>query len=227
MIKKILIFLALACCLSVPAFAADAVVSPDGLWTSTDFWDGISHTYYITDFSNQFPDFVYNRTIWRDPSGQLKAYADYNSGRATYIHTDDSGNLVFRKSSSGSFFTYDGSKWSKMTGTPVFASAEGKSQLLAIQSKVLYSYNGFGHPFFQSTGSITVPPTPTPTPVPTPAPPRPLEEVVEEMQGTQVKASLIPYLEDSLGSLVPFGIGLLASLAALAILPKVLRKFLA
>ena len=225
MIKKILIFLALACCLSVPAFAYDGSVSSihgfvntsivyDGSYSRSfpSWYDSSEYPYYFLASNGNGEYFVASK------SPSYVHYWNFNtSGEALDIRA--SGGVKYAKYNDslglwGSFKTAD---------TMSVTVAEKRDSNSSISYRELYSYNhnivwdsNPAQVFFSIPGWT-----------PPPVPPRPLEEVVEEMQGTQVKESLILYLEDSLVSLVPFGIGLLASLAALAILPKVLRKFLA
>ena len=223
MFKKIFIFLALAFCLSVPAFAYDGSVSSingfvntsivhdgDSPYALPSWYDSSEYPYYFMASNGNWTYFVASKT---------PAYVHYwnfnSSGEALDIRA--SGGVKYSR--------YISTRWDSFNTVDSMSVtvARKPDSNSSIDYMTLYSYNhnivwdsNPNQVFFSIPGWT-----------PTPVPPRPLGEVVEEMQGTQVKESLIPFLEDSLLSLVPFGIGLLASLAALAILPKVLRKFLA
>lgn len=226
-LKKIFIFLALAFCLSVPAFADDSR-SLDG-WDSSDFL-----TDYVSDAS-LLPEFIRNpktnlgsvsawKVVWV-LDGKYYMIGDNDFDFLPYVSpvvysNGYTGLSIFKSLEAGNsspFFYYYSDKegrWCYFSGTYDFPLVDYRG----VKGSLLYTdvdmhfidLDGIDCGLFFSV----------------PVPPRPLEEIVEEMQGTQVKESLIPYLEDSLGSLVPFGIGLLALLVGSVILPKVLCKFL-
>lgn len=221
-LKKILCFIVLLFSLAVPAFADDVeplVISPDSKWDSSVFWSGLADKSYPALPTKST---TYHWVVWKNPDGDL--YCAVGSSRF-YVFTDRNGNLSIEciSSSGGSFYRLIDGSWIQVSGlTFVLGYSDGLCSTLMDTNLDIDFYNSSGYSVF-----FSLPTGIAPTPTPTPIPPKPLAEVVQQMQGEQIQVSLIPSLTGSLGVLAPFGIGLLASLAALAVLPKVLRKFLA
>ena len=217
MIKKIFIFLALACCFSVPAFAADvAPLAIYGDYNSYDYWNGLNDLSSVSSLPPGFGDYKYN-VVFRNSYGNLVWFGSNSSvwAKGTLVRIDSVGNLTIDGDDGNDCVYYGFPKssdgWQDRTGGNTYIVLDSVNSSSSVcDAKILYLDFDLHD---AASGNVFFSP--------------PLTQSVAILQEETLPALLIPYLEDSLGSLVPFGIGLLASLAALVTLPKVLRKFLA